>query len=172
MMKRTFIVWLACAAILLVPSITQADVEEELAAMLAEYPEADQNGDGTLTEQEAGRYILRRIQKKRANRGTGIGNHELIRLYEPHKHGSMPYRLMKPEKIEPGKTYPLIVSLHGSGGVGSDNLSNLRFWNGVLARPELRSKYPCFVLAPQRRTGRLLGSKARRRSVQAPLRAQ
>ena len=48
------------------------DVADELARMLAKYPEADANRDGTLTEDEAGDYILKTFQRKRPNRGPGI----------------------------------------------------------------------------------------------------
>ena len=127
--------------------------------MLASYPEADTNGDGSLTKEEAADYIFATRQGGRMNRGPGIRTRILIEAYEARSHDSMPYRLMKPIRIEPGKRYPLIVSLHGSGGVGNDNLSNLRFWNGVMAREEWRRNYPCFVLVPQRRPGGIWGPK-------------
>jgi predicted peptidase len=136
-----------------------ADVADELARMLAKYPEADANRDGTLTEDEAGNYILRTFQRKRPNRGPGIRNRSLIGVYEARTYKSMPYRLLKPLRIEPGRRYPLIISLHGSGGIGDDNVSNLRFWNGVMARRQWREKNPCFVLVPQRRPGGIWGPK-------------
>ena len=136
-----------------------ADVEGELGRMLASHPAADTNGDGALTEQEAADYVFVTRQRSRMNRGPGIRDRTLIDAYEARSHGAMPYRLMKPLRIEPGKRYPLIVSLHGSGGVGDDNLSNLRFWNGVMARPEWRRKHPSFVLVPQRRPGGIWGPK-------------
>jgi predicted peptidase len=136
-----------------------ADVADELARMLAKYPEADANRDGTLTEEEAGDYILRTFQRKRPNRGPGIRDRSLVDVYEARTYGSMPYRLLKPLRIESGHRYPLIISLHGSGGIGDDNVSNLRFWNGVMARAAWREKYPCVVLVPQRRPGGIWGPK-------------
>ena len=127
--------------------------------MLASHPAADTNGDGTLTEQEAADYIFVTRQRSRMNRGPGIRNRSLIDAYEVRLHGAMPYRLMQPLHIEPGDRYPLIVSLHGSGGVGDDNVSNLRFWNGVMASPQWRRKYPSFVVVPQRRPGGIWGPK-------------
>jgi predicted peptidase len=62
---------------------------------------------------------------------------------------SLLYRLMEPEKIEPGKRYPLVLFLHGAGERGSDNASQLVHGAGDFAKPENRQKYPCFVLAPQ-----------------------
>jgi predicted peptidase len=127
--------------------------------MLAKHPEADANGDGTLTEDEAGDYILRKFQRKRPNRGPGIRDRSLIDVYEARTYKAMPYRLLKPVRIEPGRRYPLIISLHGSGGIGDDNLSNLRFWNGVMARRQWREKYPAVVLVPQRKPGGIWGPK-------------
>ena len=65
-------------AIGLLPT-ADADVAGELAHMLARYPEADADRDGILTEAEAGEYILRKFQRKRPNRGPGIGDRSLIK---------------------------------------------------------------------------------------------
>lgn len=141
------------------PSPSAADVAAQLARMLAAHPTADANGDGTLTEDEAGRYILRKVQRKRPNRGPGMRASALIDLYEPGSHPAIGYRLMKPIRTEPGRRYPLVISLHGSGGIGDDNLSSLRFWNGVMAQRQWREEYPCYVLVPQRRPGGYWGPK-------------
>lgn len=137
----------------------QAEVADQLARMLAKHPQADANRDGTLTEDEAGDYLFSRILRKRPNRGPGIGDRSLVDVYEARTYKSMPYRLLKPLRMEPDRRYPLIVSLHGSGGIGDDNLSNLRFWNGVMARRRWRQKYPAVVLVPQRKPGGVWGPK-------------
>ena len=72
-----------------------------------------------------------------------------VNLYEPHYYNDMPYRLMKPIHFNPKMRYPVIVSLHGGGGRGSDNLKQLRDWNKVLAQEKIRTDYPGYVLAPQ-----------------------
>ena len=72
-----------------------------------------------------------------------------IKLYEPHADDEMPYRLMKPIRFDSDKRYPVIVSLHGGGGRGTDNRKQLRGWNRLLAEEQRRSDYPCYVLAPQ-----------------------
>jgi len=63
----------------------------------------------------------------------------------------LPYRLLKPEGYDPSAmvTYPLVIFLHGIGERGSDNEAQLL--NGVreFAKPEIRKKHPCFVIAPQ-----------------------
>ncbi len=76
-----------------------ADVAGELAHMLARYPEADADRDGILTEAEAGEYILRKFQRKRPNRGPGIRDRSLLKVYEARTYKSLPYRLMKPVHI-------------------------------------------------------------------------
>lgn len=76
------------------------------------------------------------------------------KLYEgnTYKHGNgqkLPYRLLKPEKIEPGKTYPLVLFLHGGGERGNDNDLHLYIGGKDFSEPEFQKKHPCFVLFPQ-----------------------
>lgn len=73
--------------------------------------------------------------------------------FEARSHKSdwvMPYRLFKPEAR--GKL-PLVVFLHGSGGLGTDNAKQMEtgniFGTRVWAMPEHQQKFPCYVLAPQ-----------------------
>jgi predicted peptidase len=66
----------------------------------------------------------------------------------------MPYRLFRPEAS--GKL-PLVVYLHGGGGMGNDNLKQLQFGNIFGTRlwllPENQKRFPCYVLAPQTDSG-------------------
>jgi predicted peptidase len=62
---------------------------------------------------------------------------------------ALPYRLLKPEKIEPGQRYPLVLFLHGIGERGTDNARQLLHGAGEFAKAANRRKYPCFVVAPQ-----------------------
>ena len=73
----------------------------------------------------------------------------VVELHEAHIYNDMGYRLMKPINFDSNKRYPVIVSLHGGGGRGSDNLRQLRNWNEVLAEEQRRIDYPSYVLAPQ-----------------------
>lgn len=53
---------------------------------------------------------------------------------------SVDYWLMTPAKLEPGRKYPLVLTLHGRGG-------NTQAAS-VLAEDDMRAEYPCFVMAP------------------------
>jgi len=62
----------------------------------------------------------------------------------------MPYRLFRPAT---SRKVPLIIYLHGSGGLGDDNLKQLTFGNRFGTRvwllPENQKGCPCYVVAPQ-----------------------
>ena len=63
---------------------------------------------------------------------------------------AMPYRLFRPEAA--GKL-PLVMYLHGSGGLGDDNQKQLGLGNifgtKVWALPGNQKRFPCYVVAPQ-----------------------
>jgi predicted peptidase len=59
------------------------------------------------------------------------------------------YRLLRPATIEPGRRYPVVLFLHGAGERGDDNASQLKFFPTWMAEPEMRRRYPCFLIAPQ-----------------------
>ena len=63
---------------------------------------------------------------------------------------AMPYRLFRP--AETGKA-PLILYLHGSGGLGDDNEKQLGLGNvfgtRVWALQENQKRFPCYIVVPQ-----------------------
>ena len=66
--------------------------------------------------------------------------------------GKLPYRLLYPRNFDPKKKYPLVLSVHGSGGVGDDNARGME--NVILARYLFIQYYfdealECFSLVPQ-----------------------
>lgn len=65
------------------------------------------------------------------------------------------YRLLRPKPVETGKKYPLIVFLHGAGERGTDNKKQLVYLPAQMADDKHRAAFPCFVLAPQCRPGKL-----------------
>jgi predicted peptidase len=77
----------------------------------------------------------------------------LEKKFEPRTYKSdwvMPYRLFRPEAA--GKL-PLVVYLHGSGGLGDDNLKQLGLGNVFGTRvwllAENQKRFPCYVVVPQ-----------------------
>jgi len=77
----------------------------------------------------------------------------LEKKFEPRSHKSdweMPYRLFRPEST--GKV-PLVLYLHGSGGLGDDNVKQLGLGNVFGTRvwllPENQKSFPCYVVVPQ-----------------------
>lgn len=66
---------------------------------------------------------------------------------------TLQYRLFPPAELEPGRSYPLVVFLHGASGAGTGNWKQIdgsRLWGTALwTSPEIQARYPAFVLAPQ-----------------------
>lgn len=61
----------------------------------------------------------------------------------------LPYRILTPVTRVPGVRYPLVLQLHGSGGIGTDNERQLDRLAKSWAKPEIRARYETFVLVPQ-----------------------
>ncbi len=140
----------------------EGDQQKKLESLLKRYPDADADKDGKLTIEEAKAYNAahpelrqkRQTDKdgKAGEQGCDEGVSEaVLKLYEAREFKGVPYRLLKPIDLEknPNKKYPMILSLHGAGGTGTDNVRNLREQNKVLAEEALRRKHPCFVVVPQ-----------------------
>jgi predicted peptidase len=77
----------------------------------------------------------------------------LEKQFEARSHAgdfTMPYRLFRPKATG---TLPLVVYLHGSGGLGDDNEKQLGLGNifgtRVWLLPENQQRFPCYVVAPQ-----------------------
>src|SRR5436190_21474978 len=83
-------------------------------------------------------------------------------MFNPDGH-PMPYRLFIPEAAARTKPLPLVIWLHGTSGLGTDNKAPIsaggneigsRLWDS----PEVQAKYPAFVVAPQVPVTELLGA--------------
>ena len=74
-----------------------------------------------------------------------------ISLFEAHQIGDLPYRLSRPIHFDKTKKYPVILSLHGAGGRGTDNRKQIvdSKWLGYLCGDKIRTDYPCYILSPQ-----------------------
>lgn len=64
------------------------------------------------------------------------------------------YRWSAPEKPEAGKTYPLILFLHGAGERGTDNKAHLKHGIGAILKGAEKLDQPVFLIAPQCPPGR------------------
>src|ERR1041384_8344584 len=75
------------------------------------------------------------------------------RVFKNQRGGTMPYRLFVPKNYDGHSQFPLVLYLHGGGGLGTDNLKQIQTGNaitlGVFLEPDNQTKYPCFILAPQ-----------------------
>lgn len=84
-------------------------------------------------------------------RGRGTLAGHVARTFE-FAGARLPYRLMYPRNYDPRKAYPLVLSVSGSGGVGTDNIRNME--KVILARYLFLNyfhdaKLQCFSLVPQ-----------------------
>jgi predicted peptidase len=81
----------------------------------------------------------------------------IARVYTSSGGNSMPYRLFIPPRYDPHQKYPLILWLHGAGGIGHDNLRQIsedqipgtRTWT---SEKNLKL-HPVFIVAPQSSKG-------------------
>lgn len=89
------------------------------------------------------------LRTRKVKARTTSSTSDLRSLYEEGSFGETGYRMMKPVDYDAERSYPLVLSLHGAGGRGKNNYSQLRFWNQVMATRDWRTEHPCFVLAPQ-----------------------
>ncbi|MBW1862439.1 MAG: prolyl oligopeptidase family serine peptidase [Deltaproteobacteria bacterium] len=122
-----------------------------LRLVLSRNPEADTNGDGVLTMEEARILVskLREEEKPRRRRCSGYP-FDLKEFYEERFYTRKDkrlfrYYLMKPEHYDSRLEYPLVVCLHAGGGKSVAAR--------VLAESEKRAKYPCFVFVPEANDG-------------------
>lgn len=64
----------------------------------------------------------------------------------------MPYRYFIPTGYTAANKYPLVLFLHGSGGMGTDDIKQITDQPGgpfLFADSSTQQKYPCFVVCPQ-----------------------
>ncbi len=83
--------------------------------------------------------------------------------FEASSGDKLRYALLKPIKVEAGKKYPLVIALHGAAGRGAKNWLRNSAANAALGKPEMREKFPCYVIAPvteKSETWRKVGSLA------------
>ncbi len=90
--------------------------------------------------------------------GEGLAVVE-IRTHAGADGTSYKHLLVRPPEVKPGETYPLVVFLHGAGERGDDPSVLTRHFFPTMLSEEYRTRFPCFILAPQcpeeQRWGRL-----------------
>jgi predicted peptidase len=71
--------------------------------------------------------------------------------FDAESGASLPYRLFVPHKVRRGRTYPLVVTLHGYGESGTDNFSQIagNQISVAFADPSRQDRRAAFVLSPQ-----------------------
>jgi predicted peptidase len=84
----------------------------------------------------------------------GFVEREVVYTGGPYDKEVFRYRLRPPSKVEEGKSYPLILFLHGAGERGSDNKKQMLHFPELWRNERHAAAYDCFVLAPQCREGR------------------
>ena len=75
------------------------------------------------------------------------------KIFKSSRGETLPYRLFIPLHYDQKKKYPLVVYLHGGGGVGDDNLKQIDGGNGYLidlfTGDDSQAHHASFVVAPQ-----------------------
>jgi len=59
------------------------------------------------------------------------------------------YRVLAPENVVEGETYPLVLFLHGAGERGDDNRAQLAHFPERMLGADYRESFPCYIVAPQ-----------------------
>jgi predicted peptidase len=80
------------------------------------------------------------------------------------------YRFLSPLNVSNQEQYPLVLVLHGSGAIGTDNVSQLGILAKLWAQPDIREKYPAYIVVPQfpQRSSNYVMDKERKVLVSIP----
>ena len=83
----------------------------------------------------------------------GNDSYSQLSRYEKHVFSDnifqLPFRLLRPTRLDPSVKYPLLIFLHGSYEKGGDNEMQLEIGGRFFLRDSIIEKYPAFVLFPQ-----------------------
>ena len=66
---------------------------------------------------------------------------------------AVPYQLFLPASYDKAKSYPLVLCLHGAGEMKSTPYAAKTAASSKLLQPDMRAKFPAFILVPQTTTG-------------------
>ena len=77
----------------------------------------------------------------------------VARLYRTRSGQTMPYRLFVPPGYDKSNAYPLVLWLHGAGGIGKDNRRQIQHdqvpGTHLWTKRENQTRHPAFVVVPQ-----------------------
>ncbi|MEN0055675.1 MAG: alpha/beta hydrolase-fold protein [Mucilaginibacter sp.] len=90
------------------------------------------------------------VVKLKSNLSHAINN-DLFEsfIFTGNNHITIPYRLLRPVKLGKADKYPLVLVLHSSGAIGTDNVSQLGVLAKLWAKPTTHKQYPAYVVVPQ-----------------------
>lgn len=71
------------------------------------------------------------------------------RIFKSSNGDTLRYQVLFPVGYESGKSYPLVIFLHGAGERSSDNMLQLKHGSGMFLNPANQEKYPAIILFPQ-----------------------
>ena len=82
-----------------------------------------------------------------------FGQSQNLNLYQNgmmiENNDTLRYRILYPDNYEHGKSYPVVVFLHGIGERGRDNQLQLTHGADLFVRNDVREKFPAIVIFPQ-----------------------
>jgi predicted peptidase len=97
------------------------------------------------------RYWLAQWINRGPEKAIALAKPFEARSYVNSKGDTLKYRLLAPMNYDSSQTYPLAVCLHGGGGRGTDNITQIEgSWTAqLLSEYRNREKYPAFIFVPQ-----------------------
>lgn len=97
------------------------------------------------------KYWLGQWVNRGPERAIALAKPFEARSYVNSKGDTLKYRLLAPLNYDATQTYPLAVCLHGGGGRGTDNITQIEgSWTAqLLSEYRNREKYPAFIFVPQ-----------------------
>jgi predicted peptidase len=71
------------------------------------------------------------------------------KVFTEKNNGKLNYRFYRPDHLDQGRKYPLVIFLHGSGERGDDNEKQLANGINLFSDSISQSEFACYILAPQ-----------------------
>jgi predicted peptidase len=104
-----------------------------------------------LVIEASGEDMSDRRNQQGWNLSADIAERFQAKTYIAASGDTIPYRFLPPEGYDSDQQYPLVLCLHGGAGRGRDNLRNIGGCKParVLSEPDMRTRYPSFLLVPQ-----------------------